>query len=75
MSPERTAKELSLLKDLLPRLQRVGAMWEAGNPFNRLTRGQFEHVCRSLDIVPIIVEVGAAGEIDGAIAQLAHPVG
>jgi putative ABC transport system substrate-binding protein len=70
--PEVTAKSLSVLKELLPRLQRIGVLWDAGNPYRRAVRGQFEQVCRSLDLVPIIVEIDAAGEINGAIAQLAQ---
>ena len=70
--PEVTAKYLSLLKELLPRLQRIGVLWDARNPYARAARDQFEHVCQSLDLVPIIVEIPTAGEIGGAIAQLAQ---
>ena len=69
-SPEVTAKYLSVLKELLPGLQRIGVLWEVGHPYFRATRGQFERVSRSLGLAPIIVEVGAAGEIIGAIAQM-----
>ena len=72
-SPEITAKHLSLLKELLPRLQRVGVLWWAGDPYNRATSGPFEQVCHSLGLAPIIVEIGAAGEIGNAIAQLERP--
>jgi putative ABC transport system substrate-binding protein len=68
--PEVSSKYLSVLKELVPRLQRVGVLWQAGNPYNRASEGQFEHVCRSLGLVPTIVEIGAAGEIPDAIAQL-----
>lgn len=66
---EVTAKQLSLLKDLLPGLQRVGFVWLA-NPYYRAIRPQFEHVCQTLGLAPIIVEVGGMGEIGDAIAQL-----
>jgi len=69
-SPEVTAKYLSVLKELLPGLQRVGVLWEVGHPYFRATRGQFEQVCRSLGLAPIIVEVSATNQISGAIAQL-----
>jgi putative ABC transport system substrate-binding protein len=69
-SPEVTAKYLSVLKELLPGLQRFGVLWEAGHPYFRATRGQFEQVCRSLGLAPIIVEVSTADQISGAIAQL-----
>jgi putative ABC transport system substrate-binding protein len=59
-----------VLKELLPRVQRIGMLWEAENPYIRATRGQFEYVCQSLGLVPIIVEIGAADEADGVIAQL-----
>ena len=70
--PEVTAKYLSLLKELLPRLQRIGVLWDAANPYARAARDQFEHVCQSLDLVPTIVEIPTVGEIGGAIAQLAQ---
>ena len=43
---------------------------EVGHPYFRATRRQFEHVCQSLGLAPMIVEVSAAGELSGAIAQL-----
>jgi putative tryptophan/tyrosine transport system substrate-binding protein len=70
VSPEVTAKYLSVLKELLPRLERIGVLWEVGHPYFHATRGQFEHVCKSLGLTPIIVEVSAADEISRAIAQL-----
>jgi putative ABC transport system substrate-binding protein len=69
-SPEITAKFLSVLKELLPRLERIGVLLQAGNPYNRAIRGQFEDACRSLGLAPLIVEIGAAGEIGGTIEQL-----
>jgi putative ABC transport system substrate-binding protein len=69
-APEVTAKILSVLKELLPGLQRIGVLWEAGAPFNRTFRDQFERVCQSLDLLPINVDIGAANEIDGAIEQM-----
>jgi len=66
---EVTAKRLSILKDLLPGLQRVGFVWTT-NPYYRAIRAQFEHVCDTLGLAPIIVEIGGTGEISDAIAQL-----
>jgi putative ABC transport system substrate-binding protein len=70
VSSEVTAKYLSVLKELLPRVQRIGVLWEAGNPYIHATRGQFERVCQSLALVPIIVEIGGADEANGVTAQL-----
>jgi putative ABC transport system substrate-binding protein len=70
-NPEVTAKSLSVLKELLPRLQRIGVFWDVGNPYNRANRSQFERVCKSLGFAPIIVEVGAGSEAgDAIVAQL-----
>src|SRR5215471_5155869 len=66
-APEVIAKYLTLLKELLPRLQRIGVLSEAGNPFTRAIRGQYEHVCKSLGLVPIIVEIGPADDPNGVI--------
>jgi putative ABC transport system substrate-binding protein len=68
--PEVFAKELSLLKELLPRLERIGLMWEVGNQYARATRTQVEQLCQSINLVPTFAEIGAAGEIDAAIVQL-----
>lgn len=69
-APEVTAKRLSVLKELLPGLQRVGVLWDARNPYIRAIRGQFEHVCQSLHLMPVIVEI-EAGQISGSIDELA----
>jgi putative ABC transport system substrate-binding protein len=68
--PEVIAKSLSVLKELLPRLQRIGALWDMGNPYSRANRGQFEHICRGLGVVPVIVEISAASDMGGAFQQL-----
>lgn len=68
--PETAAKYLSLLKELLPALRRVGVLQYSANPYYRAARRQYEDVCRSLGLEPIFVEIAAASEIEGAIAQL-----
>ena len=69
--PEVAAKSLSVLKELLPGLQRVGALWETAHPYYRATRAQFAHTCQSLGLETIFVDYAAPAEIGGAIAQLA----
>jgi putative ABC transport system substrate-binding protein len=68
--PEVFAKELSLLKELLPRLERIGLMSEVGNQYARSTRSQVDQLCQSAHLVPTFAEIGAAGEIDAALVQL-----
>ena len=70
--PEIAAKYLSLLKELLPALRRVGVLQYAANPYYRAARRQYEDVCRSLGLEPIFVEISEANEIEHAIAQVAQ---
>ena len=70
--PEVAAKYLSLLKELLPGLRRIGVLEVSANPYFRAVRGQFENTCRQLGLEPIFVEIAAADEIGGAIAQVAR---
>ncbi len=70
--PELDSKSLSLLKELLPALQRIGVLEWSGNPYFRLQREQFEQICRSLSLNPVFAAIAAASQIDDAIAQLAR---
>lgn len=67
---ETSAKYLSLLKELLPPIRRVGVLEYSPNPFYRATRGQFEDSCRLLGMEPVFVEIVSANEIESAISQL-----
>src|SRR4030095_756936 len=57
--PEVDGKGLSLLRELVPGLQRVGRLEISQNstPIDRATRTNFEQTCRSIGLQPIIVEV------------------
>ena len=72
VGPEVDAKSLTLLRELLPGLQRVGVLEHSTNPYYRVARKDFEQACRSLGIQPIIIEVATAGELENAIAELAR---
>ena len=69
---ELDAKSLSLLKELLPAVRRVGMLETAGNPVFRSLRQRFRTTCQSLGLESISLEIATAGEIDAAIARLAH---
>ena len=58
-SPELDAKLLSLLKELVPTLRRLGMLEALGNPQFRLLREPFERSCRSLGIEPVYVDISA----------------
>jgi putative ABC transport system substrate-binding protein len=72
VGPDVDAKSLSLLRELLPGLQRIGVLENATNPYWRAVRKEFEQVCRSLGLQPIIIEVATADELENAIAELAR---
>jgi putative ABC transport system substrate-binding protein len=72
VGPEIDAKKLSLLRELLPSLQRIGVLETSTNPHFRAVRKEFEQTCRSLGLQPIIIEVAAAGELENAIAEMAR---
>jgi putative ABC transport system substrate-binding protein len=71
-SPELDAKNLSMLKELLPAVRRVGMLETSGNPQFRLVRPRFQKACQSLGLEPISLEIAAAVEIEGAIGRLAN---
>jgi len=68
-TPEVRAKYLSLVKELLPGLKRVGVLEEAGNPYTRGLRDQLQQTCRTLGFEPVFIEIATEGEIGGAIAE------
>ena len=72
VSPELDAKRLTMLRELLPGLQRVGVLELSTNPYHRAVREDFEQTCRSLGLQPIIIEVAAAGDLENAIAKMAR---
>jgi putative ABC transport system substrate-binding protein len=72
VSTELDAKRLSVLRELLPGLQRVGVLENSTNPYFRAAHKEFEQACRSLGLQPIIIEVATAGELENAIAELAR---
>ena len=71
-APEVNAKRLTVLKELLPALRRIGVLEASWNPYFRAARTQFEQTCRSLGLEPVFLEVATPGEIDGAMAHLAR---
>ena len=68
--PEVNAKYLSLLKDLLPGLKRIGVV-ETRNPSFSTEREPFTQRCRAVGIEPIFAEI-AEGDVDGPIDRLAQ---
>jgi putative ABC transport system substrate-binding protein len=57
--PEIATKYLSLLKELLPALRRVGVLEYSANPYYRAARAQYEATCRSLGLEAVFVQFDA----------------
>jgi len=70
-SSEITAKLLSLLKEVLPSLRRISMLVVSGNPQFGRTRSDLERICQAAGIEALFMEVGAVGENDNAVAQMA----
>ena len=73
--PDVARKYLSLLKELLPGVRRIGVLESSANPYFRAARRQFEQTCQSLELEPVFVEILSASEIASAFAALEprHP--
>jgi putative ABC transport system substrate-binding protein len=72
IASEADAKSLSLLKQLLPGLQRVAFLWEQENPVFRSHREAVENACRSAGVQAIFAEYGQPVELKGAIQSAAR---
>jgi len=72
LGSESNAKRLSLLRELMPTVQRVGELEPSGNPIFRALRKDLEKAYRSLGVQPIFVEVARASELEDAVANVAR---
>jgi len=64
---ELTAKGLSLLKQALPRLERVGYVVGTFRGANRI---QLESLSRSLNLAPMMIEIDGRGDLGSVFEQL-----
>jgi putative tryptophan/tyrosine transport system substrate-binding protein len=74
LAPELTAKRLQLLKDALPNVSRVAALWQPGAFGERTTSDMMkatEAVARSLGVRLQLIEVRNVEQFDGAFATMA----
>jgi putative ABC transport system substrate-binding protein len=70
MGSEMTAKRLELLREAVPRVTRVAALWNPGNPSSRPELQQTEAAARTLGIHLQSVEVRDARLLDAAFAAM-----
>ena len=69
LGSELDAKRLSLLRELFPRLLRVGVLENSANSTYRAKRGAVAQACQSLGMQPVFVEVAPEGDLDSAIKE------
>ena len=72
LASELITKRLDLLRQLLPRLRRVGLLYDPNNQNNALQLAQFESDCDKLKIQPIRAPARKAEEIAAAFETLAR---
>ena len=72
VNPEQGVKRLSLLRELLPGIQRIGELEEPSNPYYASTREHLKEAYRSLRMEPIFVEVEQVSLLEDAVAQVAR---
>jgi len=69
---EVLAKYLSLVRELLPGVRRIGVLEPSTNPYLTAERPLFENLSRSRGMEPIFFEIATTREIDNVIATLAR---
>jgi putative ABC transport system substrate-binding protein len=72
VAPELDAKRLGLLRELLPKVQRVGVLLNPANRYSEIAGEERERVYRSLGMQAIIVGVAEASEVENAVAEAAR---
>lgn len=69
-APDTAGKRIELLRELTPRLERLGILTEPGNPFAALDVKEVQSAARTFNIETHIVELAASDNIDGALTSL-----
>jgi putative tryptophan/tyrosine transport system substrate-binding protein len=68
MAPNLGGKRLELLKEILPRVYRVGILWNAANPYSALVFKETESAAQILGIQLQSIEVRGPDELDSALS-------
>jgi putative tryptophan/tyrosine transport system substrate-binding protein len=70
VTPETNAKMLQILHEAAPKLTRIGALWNSGNPGSRLYLDAVRHAAQSLEINFEGYDVRRAEDIDVVFQSL-----
>jgi putative tryptophan/tyrosine transport system substrate-binding protein len=71
LSPDLTGKRVSLLKEIVPTLNRVGVLWNSRNPDNARQFNEAESAARVLGVQLQAVKVERSEDFDKAFSTLA----
>jgi putative ABC transport system substrate-binding protein len=72
-APELSGKRLELIRELLPRAERVGLLANPANPGTRTVIRATEAAARRMGIVIHTVDVQSPGDLDGAFEAMMRP--
>lgn len=72
VAQEVVSKMASLIRELLPQVQRVAVLLDPANPLSAISRKDGETLYRSLGMHPIFIEVTSADQLKDAVAQAAR---
>lgn len=67
---ELEGKRLEMLKELLPKLTRVGVFWHPDNPYSVLATKEVERAARALGIRLLAVRLSGPADLDMALTTL-----
>jgi putative ABC transport system substrate-binding protein len=72
ISPRLTAKRLEILKEALPKVRRVGVLWNPANPSSALEFREGESAARTQGLKLQSLPVRASGDFEGAFRAAAR---
>jgi putative ABC transport system substrate-binding protein len=72
MNIELEDKRLELLKEIVPRLSRVGVLWNAANPVNHVTVARVRNVAETWGLAVNLIDVQNKDEVGDALIRLAR---
>ena len=67
---ELEGKRLGLVKELVPKVSRVGMFWDRENPYSVLATREVERAARALGVRILAVHLSGPADIDAALATL-----
>ena len=69
LAPEIDGKRLSLLREILPMIQRVGELFDSNNPYSRASPIRLKGVYQSLGMQPIFVDLVKVARLEDSVAE------